>query len=121
MSRYTTLSDGVEITDNGIAAPNNWTNVYEEMGGDMIWGEGGQIEGEIRSRGIDGDIKPHFGMAPYTGEALYLLEVGDGHFYFFNAIDGSLLQVRDHSDLKSIVDVLDDDDKGLPSLDIEEV
>ncbi|KAM0339011.1 hypothetical protein ACHAPU_011112 [Fusarium lateritium] len=121
MSRYTTVSDGVVVTDNGIAPPNDWTNSYEDMGGDMLWGEGGQMEDEVRGRGLDGDIKPHFGMAPYTGEAVYLFELGDGQFFFYNAIDGSMLQIRDQSDLKTIVDILDDDNKGLPSLDIEEI
>ncbi|RBR20101.1 uncharacterized protein FIESC28_05380 [Fusarium coffeatum] len=91
------------------------------MGGDMIWAPGGQIQDEVRSRGIDGDIRPHYGMAPYTGEVLYLFEVSSGKFFFYNAIDGSMLQVNDPSDLKSIVDILDDENKGLPALNIEEV
>ncbi|KAM0186533.1 hypothetical protein ACHAPI_011662 [Fusarium lateritium] len=121
MSDYTTISDGVIVTDNGIPPPMNWTNSYEDMGGDMMWAEGGQIEEEVRGRGIDGDIRPHYGMAPYTGEALYLFEVGSGRFFFYNAIDGSMLQIRDRSDLQSIVSVLDDENQGLPALDIEEV
>ncbi|EGU81493.1 hypothetical protein FOQG_10482 [Fusarium oxysporum f. sp. raphani 54005] len=121
MSQYTTISDGVVVTDNGIPPPANWVNSYEDMGGDMLWGQGGQMEDEVRGRGIDGDVRPHYGMAPYTGEALYLFEVGSGQFFFFNAIDGSMLQIRDQSDLKSIVDILDDDNKGLPALDIEEI
>ncbi|KAF4475784.1 hypothetical protein FAGAP_12631 [Fusarium agapanthi] len=121
MSKYTTISDGVVVTDNGISPPANWTNSYEDMGGDMLWGQGGQMEDEVRGRGIDGDMRPHYGMAPYTGEALYLFEVGIGNFFFFNAIDGSMLQVRDQSDLKSIVDILDDENRGLPALDIEDV
>jgi hypothetical protein len=86
----------------------------------MLWGQAGQMEDEVRSRGIDGDIRPHYGMAPCTGEALYLFEVGSGKF-FFNAIDGSMLQVKDQNDLKSIVDILDDENRGLPALDIEEI
>ncbi|KAF5963890.1 hypothetical protein FBULB1_13108 [Fusarium bulbicola] len=121
MSKYTTISDGVVVTDNGIPPPANWTNSYEDMGGDMLWDQGGQVENEVRSRGIDGDIRPHYGMAPYTGEALYLFEVGIGKFFFFNAIDGSMLEVRDQSGLKSIVDILEDENMGLPALDIEEV
>ncbi|KAI1059243.1 hypothetical protein LB507_004141 [Fusarium sp. FIESC RH6] len=104
-----------------IPPPTNWVNSYEEMGGDMMWGPGGQIEDEVRGRGIDGEIRPHYAMAPYTGEVLYLFEVGSGKFFFYNAIDGSMLQVNDQSDLKSIVDILDDENKGLPALDIEEV
>ncbi|KAF5667492.1 hypothetical protein FDENT_12084 [Fusarium denticulatum] len=83
--------------------------------------QGGQMEDEVRGRGIDGDIRPHYGIAPWTGEELYLFEVGSGKFFVFNAIDGSMLQVRDQSDLKSIVDILDDENKGLPALDIDEV
>ncbi|RGP81069.1 hypothetical protein FLONG3_858 [Fusarium longipes] len=121
MSQYTTISDGVVVTNNGIPPPDNWTNNYEEIGGDMLWAPGGQVEDEVRSRGIDGDIRPHYGMAPYTGEALYLFEVGSGQFYFYNAIDGSMLQIKDQNDLQSIVSILDDGDKGLPALDIDEV
>lgn len=87
----------------------------------MLWGQGGQMEDEVRGRGFEGDIRPHYGMAPYTGEALYLFEVGGGQFFFFNALDGSMLQVRDQSDLQSIVDTLDDENKGLPALDFEEI
>ncbi|QGI88491.1 hypothetical protein CEK25_003447 [Fusarium fujikuroi] len=121
MSQYTTVSDGVVVTDNGIPPPENWVNSYESIGGDMLWGQGGQIEDEVRGRGIDGDIRPHYGMAPYTGEALYLFEVGSGKFFFYNAIDGSMLQIKDQSDLKSIVDILDDENRGLPAIDMEEV
>ncbi|EKJ74539.1 hypothetical protein FPSE_05289 [Fusarium pseudograminearum CS3096] len=121
MSQYTTIMDGTVVTDNGIPPPVNWVNTYEDMGGDMLWGQDGQMEDEVRSRGIDGDIRPHYDMAPYTGDALYLFEVGSSQFYFFNAIDGSMLMIRDQTDLKSIVDVLDDDDRGLPALDIEEI
>ncbi|CAH0034738.1 unnamed protein product [Clonostachys rhizophaga] len=121
MSKFTTVSDGVLVTDNGIRPPVNWVNTYEEIGGDMLWGNGGQLEDEVRGRGIEGDIRPHYGMASYTGEALYLFEVGSGQFFFFNAIDGSLLQISNQSDLKSIVDILDDPNQGLPALDIEEV
>jgi hypothetical protein len=87
----------------------------------MMWGEGGQIENEVRGRGFEGDIRPHYGMAPYTGEALYLFEVGSGKFFLFNAIDGSMLQIRDHSDLQSIVTILDDDNQGLLALGIQEI
>jgi len=91
------------------------------MGGDMLWGQGGQIEDEVRRRGIDGDIRPHYGMAPYTGEAVYLFEVGSGKFFFYNGIDESMLQIGNQSDLQSIVDILGDENQGLPALDIEEV
>ncbi|KAJ4135291.1 hypothetical protein NW768_004913 [Fusarium equiseti] len=121
MSQYTTISNGELVTDNGIPPPANWTNNYEDMGGDMLWAPGAQIEDDVRGRGIDGDIRPHYGMAPYTGEQLYLFEVGSGQFFLFSAIDGSMLQIRDQSDLKSIVDILDDENKGLGALDIEEV
>ncbi|KAH7261597.1 hypothetical protein BKA59DRAFT_539336 [Fusarium tricinctum] len=121
MSNYTTVSDGVVVTDNGILPPANWTNNFEEIGGDIMWGEGGQIEVEVRGRGVEGDIRPHYGMAPYTGEALYLFEVGSGQFFFYNAIEGSMLQIRDQSDLQSIVTILDDDNQGLSALDIEEI
>ncbi|CEI62586.1 hypothetical protein FVEN_g5120 [Fusarium venenatum] len=121
MSNYTTIKDGIIVTDNGIPPPENWVNSYEDMGGDMLWGQGGQVEDEVRGRGIDGDIRPHYGMAPYTGEALYLFEVGSSQFYFFNAIDGSMLQIRGQTDLRSIVGILDDENQGLPALDIEEI
>ena len=87
----------------------------------MMWELGGQIEDEVRGRGLDGDIRPHYAMAPYTGEALYLFQVGSGQFFFFNVIDGSMLRILDPTELRSIVEILDDDDKGLPALDIEEV
>lgn len=87
----------------------------------MMWGQGGQIEEEVRERGIDGDIRPHYGIAPHTGEALYLLEVGSGQFFLFNAIEGRMLQIRDPSDLQSIVTILDDETQGIAALDIEEL
>ncbi|KAG5657954.1 hypothetical protein KAF25_006905 [Fusarium avenaceum] len=121
MSEYTTVSDGVVVTDNGIPPPEDWTNNYEEIGGDMMWGQDGQIENELRGRSIDGDVRPHFGMAPYTGEALYLFEIGSGQFFFFNAIDGSMLQIKNQDDLQSIVTILDDENQGIAALDIEEV
>jgi hypothetical protein len=91
------------------------------MGGDMLWSEGGQIEEDVRGRGIEGDIRPHYGMEAYTGEAMYLFEVGSGQFFVFNAIDGSMFQIKDQSDLQSIVSILDDENKGLSALDVEEI
>ncbi|KAL2213000.1 hypothetical protein CC79DRAFT_1390988 [Sarocladium strictum] len=121
MSQYTMISDGEVVTNNGISPPENWTNLYESMGGDILWSPGGQMEDEVRGRGIEGDIRPHYGMAPYTGEAIYLFEVGIGKFFFFNAMDGSLLRIMEQTDLGSIVDILNDVDKGLPALEIEEI
>ncbi|KAJ4015527.1 hypothetical protein NW766_005872 [Fusarium irregulare] len=115
------MSDGVVVTDNGIPPPMNWVNTYNEMGGDEMWGPGGQMEDEVLGRGIEGDVRPHYGKAPWTGEALCLFEVGSGKFFLFNVINGSMLQVMDQSDLQSIVDILDDENKGLPALDFQEV
>ncbi|KAF4464466.1 hypothetical protein FALBO_8694 [Fusarium albosuccineum] len=104
-----------------VPPPTAWTNDYEEIGGDMRWGEFGDIAEELRGRGIDGEIKPLFGMQPFTGEVMVLFQVGGNQFYLHNAIDGSLFQILSPSDLPTIASIIDDEDKGLGALEIEEI
>lgn len=97
----------------------NWTNDYEEMGGDMQWGAGGEVSMLAQEYGFEGEIKPLFAMQPYTGEAISLFEVGNGQYFLFNAIESSLFQIKSPSDLETIVSIVDDESQGLGALDIE--
>ncbi|KAJ3519053.1 hypothetical protein NM208_g14283 [Fusarium decemcellulare] len=119
MSNNVKVVDGVLVTNTEVPPPTAWTNDYEEIGGDMRWGEYGDIAEEVRGRGIEGEIKPLFGMQPYTGEAMVLFQVGSDQFYLFNAIDGSLFQILSPSDLQEIASTIDNEDMGLGALEIE--
>ncbi|XEV04799.1 hypothetical protein FSHL1_010086 [Fusarium sambucinum] len=107
------------MTDVGkVAPPSDWTNNYEDMGGDMQWGEDGDVAQLTQGYGLEGTVKPLFAMQSYTGEAISLFELGSSH-YLYNAIEGSLYQIHTPNDLQSIVTTIDDPDKGMAALEIE--
>lgn len=88
------------------------------MGGDMLWGECGDVFELARGYGLDGTVKPLFAMQSYTGEAISLFELSGNH-YLYNAIEGSLYQIQNPTDLQTIVSTIDDPDQGMASLEIE--
>ncbi|KAF4468859.1 hypothetical protein FALBO_4246 [Fusarium albosuccineum] len=85
----------------------------------MQWGKFGDVAGLVRNYGIEGAVKPLFAMCAYTGEVMSLFEVGGGQHFLYNAIDGSLFQIRSPTDLATIASTIDDEDQGLGALEIE--
>ncbi|CAG1991676.1 unnamed protein product [Fusarium graminearum] len=100
MSNYTKVVDGVVVTDTDVPPPRDWTNMVKE-------------------RGLYGNVKPLYGSCSYTGEALYLMEVGDQSFFFWNALDDSMYRVNGGMSLEKIVASLDE--QGMNGLDLEEI
>ncbi|KAJ4135290.1 hypothetical protein NW768_004912 [Fusarium equiseti] len=117
MSDKTKVVDGVVVTNTDVPPPRDWTNDYDEIGGDMRWN--GDIEDMIKDRGLDGDVQPFYGTCSYTGEALFLMQVGGRDFFIWNALDDSMYRVNGNLTLEEIVAALDED--GLNALDLEEV
>ncbi|EKJ69753.1 hypothetical protein FPSE_10069 [Fusarium pseudograminearum CS3096] len=117
MSNNTKVVDGVVVTNTDVAPPRDWTNVYDEIGGDMRWND--DLDDMVRDRGIDGNVKPLYGTCSYMGEALYLMEVGDQSFVLWNALDDSIYRVNGNISLENIVASLDEG--GLSGLDLEEL
>ncbi|KAM0228678.1 hypothetical protein ACHAPO_010539 [Fusarium lateritium] len=117
MSNHTKVVDGVVVTDTDVNPPNDWTNVYEEIGGDMRWGE--DMTEMVQERGFDGDVKPLYGTCSYTGECLFLMEVGGKDFLFWDALNDSMYRVNGDTSLENIVAGLDE--QGLNGFDLEEV
>ncbi|CAF3498823.1 hypothetical protein QX201_000160 [Fusarium graminearum] len=117
MSNYTKVVDGVFVTDTDVPPPRDWTNVYDEIGGDMRWNE--DFDEMVKERGLYGNVKPLYGSCSYTGEALYLMEVGDQSFFFWNALDDSMYRVNGGMSLEKIVASLDE--QGMNGLDLEEI
>ncbi|KAJ5749004.1 uncharacterized protein N7511_010700 [Penicillium nucicola] len=111
------LVDGKVLTNTDVQPPAQWTNDYDEMGGDEQWGPEGNVLRMITVFGIEGEVKPLFAMDPEAGEALSLFQVGDGPFYFFNIEDLSIFKITSHSDLKEIAQIIDS--KGLAGLRVE--
>ncbi|KAJ4248381.1 hypothetical protein NW762_012712 [Fusarium torreyae] len=113
--------DGRVVTTTEIDIPPDWTNVYEDMGGDMLWGSNGDVTEMIRGCGIEGEVKPLFAKEPYTGEALSLFEVEENQFFLYNAMEGSIYRIDVPDDLQAIAAIIDDENQGLAALDIEQV
>ncbi|KAF5539468.1 hypothetical protein FMEXI_8958 [Fusarium mexicanum] len=83
MNPNTEEVDGVLVTKCEYPPPSpEWTNSYQEMGGDEYWGEGGKVSEALESRGLSGNIKPLFAMDVESGSPFTLFELG-GKFYFF--------------------------------------
>ncbi|KAF5723995.1 hypothetical protein FMUND_1316 [Fusarium mundagurra] len=114
MVNHIKVVDGVAVTTD-VPPPLDWTNNYEEIGGDMRWNE--DMEQMVQDRGLEGDIQPLYGKCSYTGEALFLMQVGGKDFIFWNAFDNSMYRVNGNLTLEKIVAGLDD--KGLDAFDLE--
>ncbi|CAG7561911.1 unnamed protein product [Fusarium equiseti] len=97
--------------------PQDWINVYDEIGGEMRWNS--DMEEMAKDRGLDGDIQPFFGTCSYTGEAIFLMQVGGQDFIFWNAFNDSLYRINGNWTLDEIVASLDDQD--MEGLDLEEL
>ena len=83
----------------------------------MRWNE--DVEQMVLERGLDGEVQPFFDTCSYTGEALFLMQVGGNQFVFWNALDDSMYRVRGSLTLEKIVAGLDED--GLDAFDLEEI
>ncbi|KAG7406562.1 hypothetical protein Forpe1208_v014250 [Fusarium oxysporum f. sp. rapae] len=77
------------------------------------------MEELVKDRGLDGDVQPFYGTCSYTGEALFLMQVGDMGFFFWNALDDSMYYVKGNLTLEKIVSGLDE--QGLNAFDLEEI
>ncbi|KAG8674124.1 hypothetical protein FPOAC2_00101 [Fusarium poae] len=117
MSNYAKVVDGVEVTNTDVPPPRDWTNVYDEIGGDMRWNE--DFAEMLKHRGLDGDFKPLYGTCSYTGEALFLVEIGGKDFLIWNALDDSMYRVNGNLTLETIVAGLDEE--GLNAFELEEL
>ncbi|SCV50452.1 uncharacterized protein FFB14_11443 [Fusarium fujikuroi] len=69
-----------------------WTNYYQEMGGDGYWGEGGKVSDVLERQGLSGDIKLLFALDAESEAPFTLFELG-GTFYFITAADDSLERI----------------------------
>ncbi|KAF5635791.1 hypothetical protein F52700_5103 [Fusarium sp. NRRL 52700] len=117
MSNHTKVVDGVVVTNTDVPPPRDWTNLYDDIGGDMRWNQ--DMEEIVKDRGLDGDVQPFYGTCSYTGEALFLMKVGGKDFIFWNALDDSMYRVNGNLTLEKIVAGLDEE--GLNAFDLEEI
>ncbi|KAF5575815.1 hypothetical protein FPCIR_12954 [Fusarium pseudocircinatum] len=117
MSNHTKVVDGVVVTNTDVPPPRDWTNDYDEIGGDMRWND--DVEQIVQDRGLSGDVQPFYGTRSYTGEALFLMQVGGNDFIFWNALDDSMYRVNGDLTLEKIVAGLDEE--GLNAFDLEEI
>ncbi|KAM0188810.1 hypothetical protein ACHAPI_010419 [Fusarium lateritium] len=112
--------NGTLVTNTDVSPPDDWTNNYEDMGGDMQWGEYGDVAELCQGYGLEGTVKPLFAMQSYTGEAISLFELSGNH-YIYNAIEGTVYQIHEPTDLQTIVKTMDDPDQGMSMLEIEQL
>lgn len=91
--------------------------MYDDIGGDMRWND--DFEDMIKDRGLDGDVKPLYGTCSYTGEVMFLIQVGGSDFVFWNGLHDSMYRVNGNLTLENIV--ADLDEEGLNAFDLEEL
>ncbi|KAM0492502.1 hypothetical protein ACHAP8_009857 [Fusarium lateritium] len=111
--------DGVLVTKCDYPPPNeDWTNNYQDMGGDEYWGEGGKASEILGGHGLYGDIKPLFAMDVESGQPYTLFEL-DGTYYFINAADDSVERINFPQSLGEILGTIGDPDCGLREVSTE--
>ncbi|KAH6967636.1 hypothetical protein AUP68_17069 [Ilyonectria robusta] len=119
------IVDGRQVTVTDVNPPKGWTNDYIEMGGEIQWGLSGDATSRALAYGIEGDVKPLFATQSWTGQTIVLFEAvfeaGSSLFFLYNAIETTLFQIMQPTDLQSIVSTIGDEDKGgLAGLELEE-
>jgi len=105
------------LTAYKVPLSRDWTNVYDDIGGDLQWNE--DMEEMVKGRGLDGDVQPFFGTCSYTGEATFLMQIGGRDFIFWKCLDDSMYHVNGNLTLQKILDDLDEE--GLNAFDLEEI
>lgn len=135
MNPNTEVVDGILVTKCDVCNPNRnngshsllltahkypqpteeWTNDYQQMGGDEVWGEGGKVSEVLERHGLSGDIKPLFALDAESGAPYTLFELG-GTFYFFNASDDSLERITYPTALGEILGYISYPDAGLDDI-----
>ncbi|KAF5598637.1 hypothetical protein FPCIR_2934 [Fusarium pseudocircinatum] len=121
MNPNTELVDGVLVVDCGYNPPTEeWTNNYQDMGGDEYWGEGGKVYQVLESRGLSGNLKPLFALGAESGAPYTLLQL-DAKFYFFSADDETLERIDYPNNLGEILGTIGDPDGGLGEISMTTV
>ncbi|KAG9494928.1 hypothetical protein J7337_013157 [Fusarium musae] len=77
------------------------------------------MEQIVQDRCLSGDVQPFYGTSSYTGEVLFLLQVGGNDFIFWNALGDSMYRVTRSLTLETIVAGLDKE--GFNAFDLEEL
>ncbi|KAJ5748902.1 uncharacterized protein N7511_010598 [Penicillium nucicola] len=109
-------------TARDIEPPTGWTTDFETLGGEEVWGSRGTIYGVLGMAGINAVAKPLYVPEPYTGASIVIMEAGSpATFYLYNPLDDSLFQITEPSDLAKIVEQIDDEDKGIKSLETQQI
>ena len=116
------MPDGVKevngrlmATARDIPPPRGWTNDYEELGGDDTWGPEGTITLMLYDAGMDATgLKPLYVMQAWMGGGgVIMFEAGSPTaFYMYSPMDNTIHQMTLMKDLQSIVDWMNDEDKG---------
>ncbi|EWG51697.1 hypothetical protein FVEG_16837 [Fusarium verticillioides 7600] len=100
-----------------VPPPRDWTNIHNEIGGDMRWND--DMEQIVQDRCLSGDVQPFYGTSSYTGEALFWLQVGGNDSIFWNALGDSMYRVNGNLTLEKIVAGLDKE--GFNAFDLVEL
>ncbi|KAF5687167.1 hypothetical protein FDENT_5491 [Fusarium denticulatum] len=116
MNPNTKVVDGVIVTTCEYPPPSEeWTENYQEMGGDEYWGEGGEVSEVLESRGLSGNIRPLFALDAESGSPYTLFELG-GTFHFFTPADDSVERIQYPKELAEILGTIADPDPGLDGI-----
>ncbi|KAF4439089.1 hypothetical protein FACUT_4443 [Fusarium acutatum] len=103
----TKVVNGRVVTNTNVRPPTGWTVNYEDFGSETEWGEDGEVADLVSAYGISGVVKPLFRTRYSSNEVIFVIEI-NGQYYIYNGESGWVQRIVTPTDLKEIVDFINE-------------
>ncbi|KAG9498170.1 hypothetical protein J7337_011065 [Fusarium musae] len=90
-----------------VEPPTGWTVKFEDMGSETEWGEDGEVADLVAPYGISGVVKPLFRTRYSSNEVIFIIDINE-QYYVYNGESGWVQRIVTPTDLKEIVDFINE-------------
>ena len=80
---------------------------YEDFGSETEWGEDGEVADLVSAYGINGEVRPLFRTSYRSNEVIFIIEINE-QYYIYNGESGWVQRIVTPTDLKEIVDFINE-------------
>ena len=80
---------------------------YEDFGSETEWGEDGEVADLVSAYGISGEVRPLFRTSYRSNEVIFIIEINE-QYYIYNGESGWVQRIVTPTDLKEIVDFINE-------------
>ncbi|KAI1068563.1 hypothetical protein LB507_004208 [Fusarium sp. FIESC RH6] len=99
--------NGRVVTNTDVKPPIGWTVNYEDFGSETEWGEDGEVADLVSAYGISGEVRPLFRTLYSSNEVIFIIEINE-QYYVYNGGNGWVQRIITPTDLKGIVDFINE-------------